>query len=337
MDVISLLKLLSLFSGIGAFEKALNNINLEYEIINFSEIYKPAISCYCKLYNTSEDDNIGDITNVDPKKIEDFDLMTYGFPCQSFSSMGLRNGFGDSKNGNLFFESMKIVKEKKPKYLIAENVMGLLSNDNGKSFKIILEILNKLGYKNYYKILDSSNFNIPQMRKRIFIISIRKDVPQNFGFPITRKTNKTVSDIIDHKITDRYISPELEQYCNEKYCSKRNKNKNNLFDGYSLGYFKSGFLDYKIYTIHSQSPTITTPMTRPTFFEINGCLTGKERLRLQGFDDNDYNKIKKIVNETQLGYLTGNSITVTVLESILKNLCDEKYINNRQQFLSDWC
>lgn len=330
-----MLRILSLFSGIGAFEKALNNIKLEYEIVNFSEIHKPAILCYCKLYNTSEDSNIGDITKISPETIEDFDLMTYGFPCQPFSIMGTKNGFNDLKSGNLFFSSMKIVKEKQPKYLIAENVTGLLSNDSKQTFNTILKILNKLGYLNYYKILDSANFGVPQIRKRIFIVSIRKDIKQNFGFTLTRKTNKVVADIIDQKITDRYIKPKLKPYCDIKYMKFENTN-GLLFDGYDLGYFKSGFLDYNIHTIYSKSPTMTTTFGRPTFFEIGGCLTGKERLRLQGFDDNDYYKIRKIVNEKQIYHLTGNSITVGILENVLKNLCDEEYILNRQQFLSDW-
>ena len=96
--------------------------------------------------------------------------------------MGNKHGFCDIKTGGLFFDSMKIVKEKLPKYLIAENVPGLLSNDNGNTFKIILKTLNKLGYRNKYKLLNSSNFGVPQDRNRVFIVSIRKDVEQKFNF-----------------------------------------------------------------------------------------------------------------------------------------------------------
>lgn len=329
-----MIKILSLFSGIGAFEKALNNINLDYELVNFSEIYKPAIDAYCKLYNVEGDKNIGDITKVNPEKIEDFDLLTYGFPCQSFSVMGLKDGFCNAKTGNLFFETMKIVKEKRPKYLIAENVTGLLSNDNGQTFKTILKTLNKLGYVNYYKVLDASYFNVPQIRKRVFIVSVRKDLKQNFGFEITKKTDKTVTDIIDNTITDRHIPKLLKPYCIKKYMKY---NRFALFDGYKENYFDSEFLDHRIFSIYNLSPTLTTSCDQITFFEINGCLTGKERLRLQGFDDNDYDKIKNIVTENQLCHLTGNSIVVQILESILKNLCDKEYINNRCKFLSDWC
>lgn len=328
-----MIKLLSLFSGIGAFEKALNNINLDYELINFSEIYKPAIDTYCELYNTTEDQNLNDITKIKPDTIEDFDLLTYGFPCQPFSAAGCRKGFQNPKNGNLFFETMKIIKEKRPKYLIAENVMGLLSNDNGQTFKTILKTLNKLGYVNYYKVLDASYFNVPQIRKRVFIVSVRKDLKQNFGFRLTRKTNKVVADIIDYKTVDRYIAKSLKPYCIEKYMKH---NKFTLFNGYAENYFDSGFLNHRIFSIYNLSPTLTTSCNQITFFEINGCLTGKERLRLQGFDDNDYDKIKNIVTENQLCHLTGNSIVVSVLESILKNLCDDEYINNRKEFLGDW-
>ena len=331
-----MMKLLSLFSGIGAFESALKNIDIEYETINFSEIYKPSILSYCKIHNESKDKNLGDITKVDPKTLEDFDLMSYGFPCQCYSIMGKRKGFDDIERGGLFHESMRIVKEKKPKYLIAENVTGLLSIDEGRTFKIILDYLNKLGYKNYYKVLNSSYFDIPQNRNRIFIVSIRKDIKQNFSFPIyMKKTNKKVIDIIDSKIKDRLISKDMIQYFDKKYFTNKYTN-GKLFDGCNDGIFNSGWQIHRIYTIHDISPTLTTTNTTPHFYEIGGVLVGKERMRLQGFTDADYDKIRGITTEEQIGYMTGNSITINILESIFKNLFDKEHIEGRKELLSNW-
>lgn len=106
------LKVLSLFSGIGAFEEALKKINIDHEIVNFCEFDKITSDAYCLMHNTSPNKNLGDINNIDETKVPDFNLMTYGFPCQSFSMQGKRLGFDDPQKGNLFFESMRIVKEK---------------------------------------------------------------------------------------------------------------------------------------------------------------------------------------------------------------------------------
>ena len=104
------LKMLSLFSGIGAFEEALKNIGINFKLINYCEFDSQISKAYSLIHNVSEDLNLGDINKVDETKLEDFDLMTYGFPCQSFSAQGKRLGFEDETRGNLFFESMRIAK-----------------------------------------------------------------------------------------------------------------------------------------------------------------------------------------------------------------------------------
>jgi len=331
----NMIKVLSLFSGIGAFESALRNTGIKHEVVNFSEIYQPAIRSYCKLYNITEDQNLGDITQVNPGDIEDFDLLSYGFPCQSYSIAGKRLGMDDPRNGNLFYESMKIVKKKQPKYLIAENVLGLKTIDNGDTFKIILETLNKLGYKNYWKVLNSSFFGVPQDRNRVFIVSIRKDVKHNFHFPVMKKTTKQVKDIIDFTVKDRIINKDLIPYLNKKYYIKPNKT-NKVFDGCQQGIFNSGWTLHRLYTIYGLSPTLTTSNGPPYFDEIAGGLVGKERLRLQGFTDKDYDKIKDLVSESEIAYMAGNSITINILKNIFKNLLDKEYINSRRDVLNNW-
>lgn len=254
--------------------------------------------------------------------------------CQSFSIAGKRLGMNDPKNGNLFYESMKIVKEKKPKYLIAENVKGLKNHDDGNTFKIILSTLNNLGYKNYYKILNSSFFDVPQNRERVFIISVRNDIKDKFHFPVMIKTSKKVKDIIDLTVKNRIINKDLIPYLDKNYYIKYNTNK--VFDGCQTGIFDDGWTGHRLHTIHGISPTLTKSDSGPYFLEIAGALVGKERLRLQGFTDKDYNKIKNVVSENQLHQLTGNSITVNVLEGIFRNLFDKEYINNRTDLISNW-
>jgi DNA (cytosine-5)-methyltransferase 1 len=320
------IKLLSLFSGIGAFEKALINLKINYELVGFSEINESAIKAYCALYNVDENKNFGDINKIDEKNIPDFNLMSYGFPCQSFSSQGLRKGFCDPKVGNLFFESMRIAKEKKPKWMIAENVKGVIYHDNGNTMKIILKTLNNLGYNNYYKVLNSARYGVAQNRERIFIVSIRKDIDDyTFKFDMGRNPYVFVKDIIDPNIKneDRKLIKLYKPWINKKYhLHKPNITKSGLsilVDMSKQNYIKAGFkYRNRILSINGLSPTLLTN-TPIVFYEIMGEMTGKERLRIQGFTDKDYRKIK-FLNEKQLEFITGNSITVNVLEMIFNNL-----------------
>lgn len=317
------LRLLSLFSGIGAFEEALKNIGINYELINYCEFVPDIARAYSLIHNESIDKNLGDITKIDETKLKDFDLMTYGFPCQSFSIAGKRLGFDDETRGNLFFESMRIAKYKKPKYMVAENVKGLVNHDKGNTFKIILETLENIGYNNYYKVLRSCDFDVPQARERIFIISIRKDIDNsNFQMPIGKLTEKTLEDIIENK-PRKQMKKSLSIYNNDKYFTKSyisDMNIKKLFDGVAEGYFKSGFTLNRIFSIKGSSPTLTTK-NDAVYSEINGHLTGRERFKLQGFNP-DYVDIliKNGISKGLIDKMSGNSITVNVLEEIFKNL-----------------
>jgi DNA (cytosine-5)-methyltransferase 1 len=324
------IRLLSLFSGIGAFEKALRNLKIPYELIGFSEIEPISIKSYLLLYGESESKNLGDITKINEKELPDFDLMTYGFSCQPFSSQGSRKGFCDNKNGNLFFDSIRIAKEKQPKWMVAENVKGLMNHDHGNTIRTVLKTLNDIGYNNYYKLLNSSRYGSAQKRERIFIVSIRKDIDDgSFRFNMGQKPYVFVKDIIDPiiKNKDRKLGLRYIPWINKEYhLNKPNITKHGLIilvDLFKQGYQKTGFetLD-KIYSINGLSPTLLT--SNPNIYaEINGALTGKEKLKLQGFTDNDYEKIK-FLSENQLIFVTGNSITVNVLESIFKRLFNRK-------------
>ena len=320
------IKLLSLFSGIGAFEKALTNLQIPFELVGFSEIKKISIDAYCALYNVDESKNLGDITKINEKEIPNFNLMTYGFSCQPFSSQGLRKGFCDDKNGNLFFDSMRIAKLKQPKWMIAENVRGLMNHDNGNTIRTVLKTLNNIGYNNYYKLLNSSRYGVAQNRERIYIVSIRKDIDNyTFKFNIGQNPYIFVKDIIDPTIKneDRILIKRYIPWINKEYhLYKSNITKSGLIilvDILKQKYRKTGFSSIdKILSINGLSTTLITSQSVP-FYEIGGILTGKERLKLQGFTDEDYEKIK-FLSENQLRFVTGNSITVNVLEMIFKSL-----------------
>lgn len=334
------IRVLSLFSGIGAFEKALKNKNIPFELVNYCEIDDSASLSYSLIQNEPESKNWWDVTSMINEYLPAVDLMTYGFPCQSFSLAGSREGFLSKTNGTLFNKSAIIAHQQQPKYLIAENVVGLVNHDEGRTFQIILETLDKIGYNNYYKILTSSDFGIPQARDRIFIVSIRKDVDLGrFKFPVGEKTTKTVDDFLDHSIPieDRIIKRTMRPFLNTKFHKEVRGSSGliKLFDGVRQGYFSGGFYANRIFSTKGFCPTLMTKAEGPYFQEIKGEPTPKERLRLQGFTDEDYNKIKDHVTGTQISKQAGNSITVQVLEAVISNLLEAQNELPHNQYLQN--
>ena len=160
------MKYLSLFSGIGGFELGIQNSNIEMECIGFSEIDKYAKSVYIRHFPQHKD--LGDAREIRTEDLPDFDLLVGGFPCQAFSVAGKRRGFDDTR-GTLFFEIARILKDKRPRYFLLENVRGLLSHNKGETFQTILEVLSDLGYVVQWTLLNSADFQVPQRRERVFI------------------------------------------------------------------------------------------------------------------------------------------------------------------------
>jgi DNA-cytosine methyltransferase len=157
----------------------------------------------------SENLNLGDITKVDEKAISDIDLMTWGFPCTDISNAGKQKGFID-ENGNitrsgLYYEGYRILKEKKPMYLIIENVKALTSKKFQKEFKMILKDLSDLGYNNYWEVLNAKDYGVPQNRERVFIVSVRKDIDNGmFRFAQGFDNGIRLKDILEDEVDDKY-------------------------------------------------------------------------------------------------------------------------------------
>lgn len=214
-----MIKLLSLFSGIGAFEKALDNIGIDYELVNYCEIDKYASKSYSLIHNVDESKNLKDVTKVDTSKLpNDIDLITYGFPCQDISIAGKQNGFEDN-DGNrtrsgLFFEALRIIEDTKPKVAIAENVKALTSKRFTKEFNTVLKSLDEAGYNCYWKVLNAKNYGIPQNRDRVFIVSIRKDIDNfDFHFPQPKELKLRLNDLLESNVDEKYyLSEKLEIY-----------------------------------------------------------------------------------------------------------------------------
>ena len=226
------MKLLSLFSGIGAFEKALERMNISYELVNFCEFDKYAIKSYCAIHGVDESLNLGDITKVDETKLpKDIDMITYGFPCQDISVAGklkgLFNADGTQTRSGLFFDALRIIEATKPKIAIAENVKNLTGKRFKEQFDIVLNSLNEVGYNNYWKVLNAKDFGIPQNRERVFIVSIRKDLDDgSFRFPDTFPLTLRLKDMLDDVVDEKYYITQtaLEGFIRHKERNMANGN-----------------------------------------------------------------------------------------------------------------
>ena len=226
------LKLLSLFSGIGAFEKALDRIATPYDLVAFCEIDEHAARSYCAIHGVDSSQNLGDITKVDEKALpKDIDVVTYGFPCQDISlagnQKGLFNADGTKTRSGLFFDALRIIEETKPKVAIAENVKNLTGKKFRQQFTIVLDSLADAGYTNYYAVLNAKHFGVPQNRERVFIVSIRNDLDSGFftfpkGFPLERRLQDLLEPEVDEKY---YLSDKMMEYL--QIASDANKERGN--------------------------------------------------------------------------------------------------------------
>lgn len=190
------MKFLELCAGIGGFRQALENLGCE--CVGYSEIDKHAIKLYSAWYNDKR--NFGDVTKIEAEKLPDFELLVGGFPCQAFSIAGKRGGFDDTR-GTIFFDFARIMKAKKPKFAIFENVKGLLNHDGGKTYETMLRTLDELGYDAQWGILNTRFHGLPQNRERVYIVANLRErsstkILFERGDDITDKVARTQQSII---------------------------------------------------------------------------------------------------------------------------------------------
>lgn len=212
-----MIQFLSLFSGIGAPEKALDRLGVEYNLVNYCEIDKYASKSYSAIHNVPESKNLGDITKVDTSKLPHIDMICYGFPCQDISLAGLQKGLfnedGSKTRSGLFFEALRIIEDTKPAVAIAENVKNLTSKKFAEQFEIVLNSLDNAGYNNYWQVLNAKDYGVPQNRERVFIVSIRKDLdPGNFKFPKPFELMLRLKDLLENEVDEKYyLSDKIQE------------------------------------------------------------------------------------------------------------------------------
>lgn len=322
------LRVLSLFSGIGAFEMALRNIEIDYELVNFCENDKYAIKSYCAIHGVDENLNLGDITKVSIENLpKDIDLITHGSPCQDFSAAGLQRGGdeGSETRSSLMWNTVEIVKHCQPKYVIWENVKNVLSKKHKHNFDKYLKTLELLGYTNYWKVLNAKDYGIPQNRERVFVVSILGE-HKPYEFPKPIKLEKRLKDILEIEIDDKYYLSEKVQ---KRFKQTKSDNGENSIIGTTapefrtigqrdLVYSKEGIMGTLVATDYKQPKQILETIQGDTSIRK---LTPRECFRLMGLNDKDIDKIQMTkISDTQQYKLAGNSIVVPVLEEIFKNL-----------------
>lgn len=297
-------KFIDLFAGIGGIRIPFQNLG--GECVFSSEIDKFAAQTYEANFGDKPN---GDITKIDAKDIPNFDVLLAGFPCQAFSIAGKRKGFDDTR-GTMFFEVERILEEKKPKAFLLENVKGLTNHDHGRTFKVMLDILeNKLNYRVYYKVLNAKNFGLPQNRERIMIVGF-KDKNIKFKFPDELKTPTKVGDILLNNPDSKYtISDRI--WASHQRRKEKNREKGNGF-GYSLFNENSTYTS----TISARYYKDGSEILIQQDGKNPRKLTPREAARLQGFPDT----FKIVVSDTQAYKEFGNSVPVNMINAVAQEM-----------------
>lgn len=244
-----MIKVFEAFAGIGTQAMALKRIGIDHEVVGISEIDKFALKSYEEIHGETK--NYGDISKVNPKDLPYFDLFTYSFPCQDISMAGKQAGF-DKDSGtrsSLLWECERIIRNKKPKYLLMENVKALTFKKNIEGFNIWLKTLEDIGYKNYWNVLNAKDYGVPQNRERVFCVSILDD-EKEYKFPKKQILKTRLKDVLEDKVDEKYYlsNDRVKQLI--KIIKRDEVNEKSVYDG-----------------------SVKNPKSK----DIANCLTGRDR------------------------------------------------------------
>ena len=351
------IKHLELFAGIGGFRQGIDlfakDNGFNSTCVAFSEFDKYAEQTYCANFDNTSVVSIGDIVefNKEPKnlkKLGGFNVLTGGFPCQPFSSLGNQQGLEDER-GNLFYEIVKIIKEKKPKLVLLENVRNFKNHDNGNTFNTVKKILEiECGYSFYSDVFNTANFGLPQNRRRVYMLALKNEANKNFDFTEEGvleefKKIKKESSLQYYKSTKSLLSKKVDEkyYLSEKikktilsfgtggFYAKPEINKATartltasmvkMHRACQDNYFSDEYINSTIKT-SSQYEDLIVPKNKYSNYNIRK-ITPLEGFLLQGFDKSFYKSAKESqVSDTQLYKQIGNAVSVNVVYAIFNFL-----------------
>ncbi len=357
------IKVVSLFSGIGGFEEGLNKARINAEVVFASEIDPFAQKSY--IANFSKEHLHGDIKAVNEKEIPDHSLLLAGFPCQSFSIAGKQKGFEDIR-GTLFFDVARILEEKKPKYILLENVKNLISHDGTTTIGKILSTLNEIGYTVDFTVINSCEAGVPQNRDRTYICGIFQGATEKFNpdkrsvkaDTLKKELNETdfggfnFFDKISFKGKQRYIEDILEEEVDETFFFDTDKiasylrevevednllNEAKIIKLLDLPREVHNDLERqrRVYSIKGISPTVlaradsTKILIKTSKGRRIRKITPVENFYIQGFDKEFVERIKATgMSATQMYKQSGNAVSPPVITGIIKQLYKEHMSND---------
>lgn len=301
------LSFIDLFAGIGGIRIGFEDKNTK--CIFSSEWDKYAAKTYLANFGEVPE---GDITQIDENDIPDHDILLAGFPCQPFSNIGKREGFAHETQGTLVFDILRILKAKNPKMFMLENVKGLLTNDRGRTFKIIMKNLKELNYSVFYEVLDAQNFGLAQRRERVVIVGFREDLKVNeFEFPIGNQSKKVpVKSILEHCPQGYGITKHLQQ----SYLFKKADGRPQIVD------FNSDEQVNTLCASYHKIQRLTGTFVKDGDTGIR-LFSELELKRLMGFPED----FVVPVSRTQMYRQFGNSVAVPMMKAVAKAMKDKYY------------
>lgn len=272
------------------------------------------------MHNTSNESYFYSLKRIKCEKLPTFDFLIAGFPCQSFSVIGRKDGFSDDR-GQIIFHIARILQETKPKCFLLENVKGLVTHDKGETIKIIINELYSAGYNVIYKVLTSLDYGVPQMRQRVYFIGVRRDLDINLNlFEWPKPIEKPA--LSDYLIDDHIASEERLEILDYYLRNPTNQGKYTITD---LRNMEGKILDTRMNDLRiydGKCPTLRAQRDGLLYVKdsIIHQLTGYEALLLQGFPKEKANLVKNEVSDRHLLMQAGNAMTVNVIGLLGKSL-----------------
>ena len=342
-----MLRVFTAFSGYDSQCMALQRAGVEFDLVGWSEIDKYAIQAHNALYPEYSERNYGDIAIINWDNVPDFDLFTYSFPCTDISNAGRQSGLseGSGTRSSLLWECRKAIEQKRPQYLLMENVKALASEKFLPFFLKWQSWLSEQGYTNFAQVMNAKDYGVPQNRERLFMVSILGDAW--FTFPDKQRLAKRLRDVLEDNVDEKYFLSDKLVECFER----RNELAANKGNGHSIAptvtshdYVSNKLLQIgnvvkqagfanpqrgRVYSANGVSPTLTTMQggdlepkiaTRTRLRK----LTPRECLRLMDVSDIDIDTIQSAgISNSQQYKLAGNSIVVACMTEIFKKLFEK--------------
>lgn len=328
-EILNISTFMDFCSGIGGGRLGLEKAG--FKCVGYCDTSKLSVKTYELMHDTSGEQYFYNLKQIKCEKLPSFDMLIAGFPCQSFSVIGRKDGFSDDR-GQIIFHIARILHEAQPKCFLLENVKGLVTHDKGQTIKIIEKELNRVGYDVIYKVLTSLDYGVPQMRQRVYFIGIRKDLNksiEDFKWPAPVEKPSLSDYLIDNNIASVERLDILEHYLQ----NPTNQGKYTIDD---LRKMEGMILDTRMNDLRiyeGRCPTLRAQRDGVLYVKYGTIyqLTGYEALLLQGFPREYADKVKNIVSDRHLLMQSGNAMTVNVIKLLGQSIIEFLEVNNETQ------